>query len=144
MKHVKTLLWKNVGLSLMWSLRRRAATHAVNVCMYVCVSVCTCGTFFAFVCLWHCTGLPHRLSDPRKDMGGRSQAYRCTQRKKKVVVCSAPEICALYMCGKIETSYVCLSMSRYVFYVFIFERRLFCLSRLHIAYAYLIKNTLKQ
>lgn len=29
---------------------------------------------------------PHRVSDQRKDMGGRSQAYRCTHRKWNVVL----------------------------------------------------------
>lgn len=120
------------------SQTHRAATRAVNVC------VCTCGRFFAFVCLWQCAGLPHRLSDHRKDMGGRLQACRCTQRKKKVVVCSAPEICAQYVssvCVWQDRNFICLFVYvyRYDFYVFIFERRFLCLSRLHIAYAYLIK-----
>jgi len=80
-----------------WNMSRCAALKKLGLCLccglsnverprvrltYVCVCV---GSFLPLYVSWQCPGLPHRLSDHRKDMGGRSQAYRCTQRKRKVM-----------------------------------------------------------
>lgn len=99
MKHVKICCFEKPGVWLCCGLSNVEQPRVRLT--YVCVRV---GSFLPLYVSWQCPGLPHRLSDHRKDMGGRSQAYRCTQRKRKVV-CSAPEICSQYVSSKMYTLY---------------------------------------
>jgi len=108
-----------------WNMSRCAALKKLGLCLccgisnverprvrltYVCVCV---GSFLPLYVSWQCPGLPHRLSDHRKDMGGRSQAYRCTQRKRKV------------MCAQHRRSVLRMWAARYVLHVSVWFRSVY-------------------
>lgn len=126
MKHVKICCFEKLGVWLCCGLSN-AEQPRVRL-TYVCVCV---GSFLPLYVSCQCPGLPHRLSDHRKDMGGRSQAYRCTQRKRKV------------MCAQHKRSVLSMWAARYVLHVFVWFRSVY-LIKVYASSGYLCHSLLSK